>query len=189
MGAIKLKTYSFDEYLALEAETQQRHEFWNGEVWAMAGGTLRHQMIVDNLVASVRPQIKGKGCRLMYFDVKLALEMHQKYVYPDLMMTCNKEDLSDLRKTGIQHPSLVVEVLSDSTASYDTLEKKDAYFQVPALQYYLILSQDKMQAELYSRMQDFWKVEVLLGKDAQINMPKLGIEMKLERLYEEVKLN
>jgi Uma2 family endonuclease len=153
---LQKENYTFEEYLALEQETGVRFEFYQGEVFAMAGGTLRHNRIGGNIFVFLRGVIENRPYDVFQSDLKLEMKHLSHYVYPDIMFTCHPDDLKDEEAIFIPHPSLIVEVLSKSTGGYDLNEKRDKYFKIPDLQYYMIVWQTKYKVELYARRNQFW---------------------------------
>ena len=120
---VKKRKYTYAEYLQLELDTDVRHEFWNGEVFAMAGTSKGHNDIVANINGFLRNHFKPLGCSVHSESVKLELEKENYYVYPDLLLSCDDADKTDAYL--IKNPSLIVEVLSPSTESYDRREKTE----------------------------------------------------------------
>lgn len=110
--AIGKKKYTYEEYLQLEKDTEVRHEFWNGEVFAMAGGSRNHNEISGNISASLNSYFRPNGCKAYQADVKLKFQEGNYYVYPDVVLTCDKDDNDAYL---VKKPSLIVEVLSKST--------------------------------------------------------------------------
>ncbi len=178
----KTQHYTFDEYLALEQTQQQRYEYWHGELFAMAGGTRRHNRLVGNTRRLLEDGVLGRPCEVYAENVKLALAQANIFVYPDVMLTCEPADMeaSDL-ETYIRYPSLLVEVLSDGTA------KQLLYFKIPTLQYYILIHQDSPTVELYERHENFWKFSILETLDATVSLPKLAYTFSLAQVYEGVR--
>jgi len=182
----KITNYSFKEYLNLEQETQERFQFYRGEVFAMAGETKRHNRISGNLFKLIDDAIEGKNCDVYLGDVKLEFEKHNYYVYPDVLLTCNAEDLKDDRESLIRNPLLVLEVLSESTMSYDINEKKQQYFKIKSLQYYLIISQEQILVELYECQERSWKYQSFQDLTDIIQLEKLNISFSIKEIYRKV---
>ncbi|MBC7922244.1 MAG: Uma2 family endonuclease [Ferruginibacter sp.] len=131
-------SYTVEQYVALEQESELRYEFYRGEVFAMTGGTMQHNLIIQNMANALR-SLRSRGCRVFTENVKLEVAPEEHYVYPDVMLTCHPQDLSDNRLA--RYPSLVIEVLSESTEAHDRGKKLDRYLQMPGLQAYVMISQ------------------------------------------------
>lgn len=178
------QSYTFEEYLALEQDTQVRYQYYQGEVFMMAGGTKRHNKLASNIgfmISSQKPD-----CEIFLNDVKLEFQAKNYYVYPDVMLTCDKNDLKDDQESIVRNPSLVVEVLSDSTASYDSNEKKNRYFALPSLWYYILISQKTPLIEVYEREVKFWKYTSYTNLEDSIVLDKLNLRLKLSDIYKKI---
>ncbi|MBS0610003.1 MAG: Uma2 family endonuclease [Proteobacteria bacterium] len=148
---------SEQEYLDGEWRSELRHEYIDGQVYAMTGASRAHGLIVNALAYALTPAARRKGCQLFTSDMKLRLEMGGKTVfyYPDLLLCCDPQDREPYFSRS---PCLIVEVLSESTARIDRREKLLAYQSLPSLQAYLLVEQDAQRVELYRRAND-WRVE------------------------------
>ena len=182
------KLYTFEEYLALEEASETRYEYWDGEVFAMAGTTKRHNRMVLNLSRLLYPFTQKKGCEVFAESIKQQLRERSRYVYPDIIYSCDPEDVEADDGQWVKNPSLLIEVLSDSTEGVDREKKRDAYFLLPSLQVYIILAQDRYSARVYQRAGDFWRYELLTNSEDEIRLPALGIMLKLADVYEGVRL-
>ncbi len=130
--------YSFEEWIELDEVSPVRHEYYFGEVFAMAGGTTVNNLICGNIYTSLRPFARKTDCRVFFADVKLELVAKKYYAYPDIIYTCDTGDKQ--APLIVHHPSLLVEVLSDSTEVYDLNTKLSYYTKLASLLYYLIIS-------------------------------------------------
>ena len=124
------KKYSFSEYIELEKQTNERYELFYGEVFNLAGGTLKHNMLSSITANVLQNKLTKENCFAFINDVKLQLDENQFYVYPDVVVTCDKDDLADKSNTIIRNPIVIVEVLSDSTSEYDRNTKKNNYLKL-----------------------------------------------------------
>ncbi len=182
--SVEKKRYTVEEYFALEETSEIRHEYFDGEVFAMAGGTLNHNRLTRRVANLVERQAKNH-CAVFTENVKLEVIQNFYYPYPDVMLTCNPFDLR--QKNKIAHPSLIVEVLSTSTEKYDKTTKLKKYKAISSVQYYMLVSQYEMSVELYSRVNDFlWNYEEFTEQNATINLEKLDITISLSDVYENI---
>ena len=179
----KKQHYTFNEYETLEQETGERFLYYYGEVFAMAGTTLRHNRIVLNTAFLLEEIFAEKKCQVFAENAKLELAENAYYVYPDILLTCHSEDFSDLNRTFIKYPSLIAEVLSESTQSYDMQEKKNLYFKIPTLQYYLLIYPKVPRVEVYERNGDFWIFRFYENLNDNIPLEKLGTQLPLNKIY------
>jgi Uma2 family endonuclease len=179
--SLEKKHYTVEEYFELEETSEIRHEYFDGEIFAMAGTTLNHNRIAQNIGFSLRSS-KKSHCDIFIENVKLEAIKDFYYPYPDVMLTCNLFDLRE--KNKIAHPSLIVEVLSTSTEKYDKTVKLKKYKAIASVQYYMLVSQYEMSVELYSRVNDaLWTYEEFTELNAMINLEKIDIALSLSDIY------
>jgi len=174
-----------EEYLAFEEQSDVRHEYIAGEVHAIAGSSERHQIIAFNIASALRRAARERGCRVILNDVKLQVEPDFIY-YPDIMLLCDPADDDPYIK---ERPSLVVEVLSPTTATTDRREKMVKYREIPSLLCYLVVSQDERKLERHWRaaVGDPWEFELLLESlNSRITIPGLDVELTFDEVYEGV---
>lgn len=181
-----------EEYLAAETTSPIKHEYRDGEVYAMAGGTDAHNQIAGNLYALLRAHLRGTGCRTYFADVKAHIEVLNRFYYPDVMVTCDDRDLSS--STFKHYPCLIVEVLSDSTEAFDRGDKFTDYRHLESLQEYVLVSQTRPQVEVFRRnAEGLWVLHPFSEGD-RISLTSVGWEgamapsqsLTIADLYEEV---
>jgi len=174
------------DYLAWEATQSERHEYVGGEVYAMTGARLAHNVIAGNAYTFLREQLRGTPCRVYMSDVKLHVEAADAYLYPDVMVSCEARDRVSDRELAIHGPWLVVEVLSDSTAGYDRGGKFALYRRVPTLTHYLLVEQGQPRADLYVRnAEGLWVLHPLAAGDV-MHIPERGIAWPVAALFDDV---
>lgn len=154
---------TIEEYIKLEQEAQQKYEFHNGYVYAMAGGTDSHNTITMNISGEIYAALKVKDCKIKNSDTKLYLENNNKFVYPDAMIICGKQEESEKLKDAFTNPIVIIEVLSESTGSYDRGDKFGFYRQIPSLRHYILIEQDKIKIDIFSRQSStsLWDIRSL----------------------------
>jgi len=181
--------FTLEEYLNMKWKNGTRYEFWNGELIEMEGATLNHNRVVSNMYLTIRKAIsgKGKGCEVFILDVLLGIKNLNTYFLPDLVFTCEENDLNEDRI--IFNPNLIVEVLSDSTELYDRTKKWEIYRRISSLRYYLLVSQKEYHIDLYQRPneQSLFYFQSFEGAEATINFPDLGFEINLKDIYDGVR--
>lgn len=184
MSALSASTHSIsvEDYLAGEQHSELRHEYIDGQVYAMTGASRAHGLIVNALAFALTPAVRRKGCQLFTSDMKLRLDIGGKTVfyYPDLLLSC---DPQDREAYFTRAPCLIVEVLSESTARIDRREKLLAYQGLSSLQTYLLVEQDAMRVELYRRAND-WRVEYIEHGDIPVDC--LDMSLPLTEIYADV---
>lgn len=173
------------QYLESEKNGTVRHEYLDGEVYAMSGASKRHNLISINLITQLRERLRGGPCQVFIVDVKVFIEPLNFFYYPDIVVACDPEDNDDY---FVRRPVLVVEVESPSTAAIDRREKLMAYRKVDSLREYLRLSQDSISAEVHRRDDNgvWWSEEV--AADSELRLESVGLSVALSALYEGVEL-
>lgn len=155
------------EYLDWESTQQEKHEYIGGQIYAMTGVRLNHNRIALNAVAALRKALRGLPCEVFMSDVKLQIDAADAFYYPDVIVTCDPRDLADGRALAVQHPWLVVEVLSESTAAFDRGRKFEHYRLIESLTHYLLVETTRPQAELFCRNpQGLWVLHPLMSGDS-----------------------
>jgi len=147
-----------EEYVKLEQDTDQKHEFHDGQVYAMAGGTDNHNTITMNISAEIYVSLKGKNCKIKNSETKLYLEDNNRYVYPDAMIICGEQQKAENLKDAFTNPVVIIEVLSKSTQGYDRGTKFGYYRQVRSLRHYVLIEQTEVKIDVFSR-----QVRLLFG--------------------------
>jgi Uma2 family endonuclease len=178
------KKYSFNEYMALEEKSEERHDFYHGELYAMAGATAKHHQICQNINATLRDRFKPHGCFISMEGVRLELTKEEFYLYPDLFLTCDERDKdNNLFK---KHPSIIFEVLSDSTALYDKHVKLKYYKKIESLHYYVLVSQSEIMVEVYARIENsqIWKYQTFENLDEVIEFERLEFSLNVADIYD-----
>ncbi|HLP88929.1 MAG TPA: Uma2 family endonuclease [Nostocaceae cyanobacterium] len=182
-----LNFLSIEEYLEVEKSSDIRHEYIAGQVFAMAGASEEHNIIVGNLLAILRPHLRGSSCRAFVSDMKVKVQVKNAdiFYYPDILVTCDPEDKERYFKT---RPNLIIEVLSDSTATTDKREKRINYQTLDSLQEYVLVYQNQIKIEIYRRDDSGnWLIEVL-GKNDKLRLDSVGLNLTMADVYEDVNL-
>lgn len=175
---------SFEEYLELEARSNIRHEFVDGMLFTMAGGTDYHNIIAGNIFAAAKVAARGTGCTVFIENMLLQTPEGPTY-YPDVFVTCEEtNDGSPLKR----FPCFVVEVLSETTSDIDRGEKLHNFRKIPSLKAYVLVSQDRRLVETYRRLEDgTWRYETL-EKNEVLELPCLDTKLSLDEIYADTDL-
>jgi Uma2 family endonuclease len=177
-----------DEYLKLEESSNGRHEYVDGQLFAMTGATLAHNVICGNLFTKLRTHLRDSVCRAFINDMKVHVQVANSFYYPDVMVTC--EPLV-AKSVMVASPVLIVEVLSPSTKQIDRREKLSAYRKLASLQEYLIVHQNKMLLELHSKnAEGQWQTAKLSGSGELTfqSLPGSPFQISLNEIYDEVEV-
>ena len=171
------------DYLQGELASELRHEYVDGEVYAMAGAGEAHNLIALNIASKLRNFVRGGPCRVFISDMKLHVQTWKAYYYPDILVTCEPTDSQSHFK---ERPSLVVEVLSPGTESTDRREKMLAYRTLSSLKEYVLVATDKRQIEIYRRdEQGEWQLAVI-SPNEPMTLESIGASLSLDEVYEDV---
>lgn len=186
--------FTAEEYLCFERAAEERHEYLDGVIYAMAGESEAHGIICTNLTAALVSQLRGTPCRVLSKDIKVRSGPYRPdtrkgmWSYPDLVVVCGASQHHDQRQDVLLNPTVLVEVLSPSTASFDRGEKFHRYRRwLPSLHEYVLVAQDQPLVEHYSR-QDAgrWTLDTLQGLDATLRLPSLDCQVPLVEVYDRI---
>ena len=174
---------TYAEYLAAEAVAEVRHEFLNGEVWEMAGGTIEHGALALAVAGELRAALRGKPCRAFSSDVRVRIPETDLATYPDLSIVCGQLETSPDDKDAITNPILLVEILSDSTEAYDRGAKAAHYRRISSLREYVLVSQSEPRIEVQRRSQG-GRWELLEARPGEtIELVSLGVRLDVAAVY------
>lgn len=174
------------EYLRAEATASERHEYHDGRVLAMSGGSRSHARITTNLTSALNPRLGDGPCEVFDSNLRVAAEYGNRFVYPDASIACGENQFhpDDPNQTTLTNPRLIFEVLSDSTEAYDRGDKFLHYRQIPSLEEYVLLSQREPLVESFWRQPDgAWAMLSWLGLDATVSLRSIAVTLPLSELY------
>ncbi|MGB2903015.1 MAG: Uma2 family endonuclease [Candidatus Dechloromonas phosphoritropha] len=174
--------------LAWEETQIERHEYLAGEVFVMSSGTDAHYAILGNFFAGLKASLSGTPCRPFVSGMKVHIETADAVLYPDVFVTCGARDKTSEAALAKAHPTLIAEVLSDSTAAYDRGRKFELYQQIAELQEYLIIEQDRSHADLFRKNDEGLWVLHPIPPGGTINLQSLKLSLPLAELYVDVEL-
>jgi Uma2 family endonuclease len=172
-----------DDYLAGEIASESKHEYLNGMVYAMAGATERHNDLATNILGTLHGRLRGHACRPYGSDMLVRVERGPdlRFYYPDVSIICRRAGPSAL----VQHePSVVFEVLSESTARIDTGEKRMAYLTIPNLEAYVLVDSNHREVTVWRQSGGLWAPQVLTASDAVLDFASAGCSLSVAEIYE-----
>lgn len=178
-------SYTFAEYLALEAKSATKHELVNGEIFAMAGGTPEHGRLSVNVQGELRNALRGRPCAVFNSDVRVRVQATGLGTYPDATVVCGRLAVDPEDKNTIVNPVVLVEVLSDSTELYDRDDERAHYRQIPTLRDYLLVSQHERRVDHYHRNDGgTWTLrDVRAG--GEIRLDAIACKLSVDAVYED----
>ena len=183
------RLYTAQEYLAFEEAVPERHEFVRGRIYAMSGGVWAHEAVKINVTTALRTATRGRGCAIGGSDLRVWIPAAEAFKYPDASALCGRPELREpARNVSLLNPSLIVEVLSPSTEAYDRAEKFALYQRLDSLREYVLIAQDRMRIERFTRDAD-WQPTVYSELSDVVALPSLGIGLAVRDVYDEVRLS
>lgn len=187
MRAPSVHRYTWKQYLALERESTVKHEFLEGEIYAMAGSSPEHALLTANVIASLNRQLEGRPCRVFTSDLRVHIQASGLAAYPDATVVCGELRRDPDDKNMVTNPTVIVEVLSESTEGFDRGEKFERYRQCPSLKEYVLVSQRERLIEVFQRGPgvDWPRTEARTGS---IRIESIGCELAVGAVYAGVEL-
>ncbi len=185
--AQRLPHISETEYLRLERESETRSEYFQGEVFAMAGGSPEHSVIATNIAREVSAALKASKCVTYNADLRVKVEKTGLLTYPDLSVVCGEPKFLPEDRHTLLNPTVLVEVVSESTEAYDRGKTFEHYRQISSLQEYLLVSQTEPRIEQFIRQPNGdWTLREASGVKAELRLPSLEIVLKLSEVFAKV---
>jgi Uma2 family endonuclease len=176
-----------EDYLAIERKAEFKSEYFNGEMFAMAGARRPHNRIVSNIIRVIDTQLLERDCNIYPSDMRVKIEKINKYTYPDVVVTCGKEILEDDEMDTLLNPILIIEILSAYTEAYDRGEKFQHYQFIQSLAEYILITQDAIRVEQYMRQSGrTWLYSEYQSLDDVIKLESIGCELALKDVYVKV---
>ncbi len=190
MGAQLQEDYiSVAQFWEMEAVSDVRHEYLNGRVYAMAGGTPNHSKIIFAFSGAIGIRLRGNPCSGSNSDQLVKIARSGLRTYSDILVSCPPEQFDEDEPNALLNPRLIVEVLSPSTQNYDRTEKWEHLRQIPALRDYVLVSSDRVRVEHLHRNEQYqWILWTGIERDSVLSVPDLGLEIPLDEIYEELDL-
>jgi Uma2 family endonuclease len=185
MTELARQRHSFAEYLDLEAMSRVKHEYLDGQVWAMAGGSPDHAAIAMNVGAFLVTALRDRPCRVYSLDLRVRVQATGLATYPDLSVVCGSlvTDAEDRSGNTAINPILLVEVLSPSTENYDRGEKLSHYKQIPSVREILLIAHEEQRLELWRRTDASWTLKVVAGGDGSVQLTSVSCTLALTEVY------
>lgn len=187
MNALPEEYMSLEDYFKLEETSDIKHEYYQGAVFAMTGASANHNLIVAEVIRNLGNQLDSKPCGPYPGDFRLKIEAENLYTYPDLSVICGDIRFADGRQDTFLNPTVLIEVLSDSTEAYDRGKKSEFYRTIPSLQEYLLIAQDHPHVERYQRQGRQWLLTEYSAIDDEVRLESIGCTLSLDAIYKRVR--
>jgi len=187
MATAERLKYSLEQYLDFENNSQERHEYFRGEIFLMTGGSRRHGRIIGNLYYHSRREMEGTPCEPHISDQRVAVKDAQLHTYPDMAVVCGPIEYHPVDHNAIVNPSILFEVLSPTTERYDRGKKFELYRHIDSLREYILVSQDEPLVEQFVRLEDgTWNLSEIRGLSAMLELSAVRCKLPLKLIYENV---
>lgn len=188
--ATDTKIYTPEEYLALEEESDIRHEYLNGKIREMAGGTTNHNEIITNLCVTLKPRLRKENYRLFTENVRVWIEKYRVYTYPDVMVISDEPIYYGKGATTVINPCLIIEVASQSTKNSDRGDKFDYYRSLSSLQEYILVEQERINVLQHTKKNNNqWLLTEYEEDSQEFSLSILPLSLSLDEVYEGADLN
>ena len=187
MSTAAVKRYTVEEYLAFErASRDVKHEYYDGEIFAMAGASLPHNLVVGNLVTALNQRLRDRDCMVCPSDMRVQSPTGL-YSYPDVSIVCGTPELADEHNDTLLNPLIVIEVLSPSTEAYDRGKKFGHYKTISSLREYVLVAQDRTAIDHFARQDDGrWLMTSVNDLSSELVMPALDVAVSSGDVYAKV---
>src|ERR1035441_283355 len=180
-----------EQYFEIEESSEQKSEYFRGEMFPMEVATLPHATILPNLIMTLGGQLKGSGCRVYSNGLRVKVSRTGLYTYTDIVVICGKPEMfeKDKEKGTVTNPKVIVEILSPTTQTYDRGDKFVHYRSIPSFCEYLLIAQDRMHAEHHVKQPDGgWLLHEVSGPEGIISLGSIGVRFNLSEAYDGVEL-
>lgn len=188
MPALPERKYSLEEYFEIERNSEEKYEYWDGNIWSMAGASPEHEQIVVNAGAHLRELLRGRGCFIFSSNLKIKVPVYEPYRYPDLTVFCGQgiyESVGGMKM--LTNPQMLIEVLSPSTEAFDRGEKFTYYKSIESFTEYLLIAVTRPHVtQFIKRNETEWIQREAVGIDEKLYLETFGVEISLLEIYLDV---
>ena len=188
MASLAKPRFTPQEYLAMERAADYKSEYVSGEIFAMAGTSFKHTIIVANWLRELGGQLRGGPCRAVANDLRVSVQATGAYTYPDVVIVCGQPQFGDEHLDTLLNPTVLMEVLSDSTEAFDRGGKFAHYRRLESLQEYVLITQTLMRAEHFVRDGEQWVLSELNALDDTLKLASVNASVLLPDIYEDIEL-
>lgn len=183
--AVKYNSFTQEAYLETEREALEKHEYYQGEIFAMSGASVKHNKIFINCIGELQNRLKGKSCQPYGSDLRIHIPKNTLYTYPDISIICGEMEFSDDKFDTVTNPSVIIELLSDSTRNYDKGEKFTLYRDITSLKEYILIDTEKIYVEKHIRNADnSWQLTDYKSIENSFTISTIQLSFLLVDIYE-----
>ena len=189
MSSLPITRLTPEEFLERERAAEEKHEYWYGEVFAMAGGSPAHSFVISNINIALGNLLRDSSCYVFNSDLRVVVRWGELITYPDVTVLCGKPEYADDRKDTLTNPAMVVEVLSPSTRKSDRGDKVFLYRQVPSMREILLVEPVPTTIEHYAKLPNGrWELETITERSAIIQLPNLNQSLPVAEIYRNIEI-
>ena len=182
------KYYTTEEYFSIVEDSEEKYEYHEGKLYAMAGGTSKHNAISTNTSTALNIALSEKDCMVYNSDQQVVINDSKRYVYPDVSVVCGTQDFEDKKETRLKNPILIIEVLSESTKGFDKTDKFHLYCQIPSFREYVLIHTDKIMVETYYKEDSgLWRISSAFRIKDSIQLYSINSTITLTDIYKKIK--
>jgi len=187
---LKIETYiTYEEYVIIENASPIKHEYFQGQLYAMAGASQKHNDLCMSVGSSLKTQLRGKSCKPRQSDQRVRVEKSDLSTYPDVVVICPPEKYSDKDGIAATDATVIVEVLSKSTAKYDRGSKFEFYKQLESFRHYVLVAQEEINVEhRFLNAQGEWETEVFTSLDDSFRLETINCALNVGEIYEDIEM-
>jgi Uma2 family endonuclease len=183
------KKLTIEEYLEFEKDSVEKHEYYKGEIFAMSGTLIPHNIIAGNTYASLHQKLKGKGCRPFGSDLRIHIEKNTLFTYPDISVICGEVITLNDDNFNALNPTVIIEILSQSTKNYDRGDKFKLYRDINSLKEYILIDSLSIGIEVFRLNEhSHWELEEYKTIDELLQIPALDVALSMREIYDGTKL-
>lgn len=183
------KFYSIEEYLQMENEALEKHEYYKGEIFAMSGAGNRHNIISINIIVSLAISLKGKSCQPFGSDMRIHIPQNTLFTYPDISVICGDIINPGEDENSATNPTVIIEILSPSTRNYDRGVKFMLYRAIPTLKEYILVEAESIHAEHFAiNKEGLWQLKEYSSEDDRLILESINVNLFLKDIYDRCKL-
>jgi Uma2 family endonuclease len=187
--APKYNYVSPEDYLVMERASQEKHEYFKGEIFAMSGASNEHNDITYNINRLVAPFLHGKGCKLYGSDFRIHIPENTLYTYPDFTIVCGKAETTEIYTDNLTNPAVIIEILSKTTKDYDRGSKFMLYRSIKTLKEYLLIDSTTISVEHFEKQNDnSWRLTEFKQLSDNFVISTIGLTLLLKDIYEDVSI-
>ena len=187
--AYSKRKYTIEEYLEMENAATEKHEYYQGEIFAMSGAKHQHNLVVGNIYNTLKNKLKGMPCKPLTSDSRIHIERNTLFTYPDVSVVCGEPQFLNNDEWNLLNPSVIIEVLSPSTKTYDRGDKFNLYRDIPSLKEYILVDPETISIEaFYINARGLWELREYKNMDEELQVKSANVSIELKEIYEDTKI-